>query len=79
MSDRSKITDAHRRRRAVIYVRQSSRSSLSATTSRALASTRCGSARSSSAGRPPRSRSVDDDLGAREPRPTGLGVQGAGR
>jgi hypothetical protein len=51
MSDLQKITEQHRRRRAVVYVRQSTMTQVERNQSHARGSTRCGSARSSWGGR----------------------------
>ena len=58
MSSPGKITERHRQRRAVVYVRQSSPGQLGATWSRRRGSMRCVSARSSWGGRLGRSRSL---------------------
>ena len=80
MSDRGKITEAHRRRRAVVYVRQSTvgqveRNTESAARQYALRE------RALELGWPPESVAVVDErhrsLGRVERRPAGL--QGAGR
>jgi hypothetical protein len=57
MSELGKVTEEHRRRRAVVYMRQSSVGQVGATPSPRRVSTRCVSGRSSLAGRPGRSRS----------------------
>jgi hypothetical protein len=58
MSDERKISELHRRRRAVVYVRQSARCRWRATWNRPRASMRCGTGRWRSAGRPGRSRAL---------------------